>query len=280
MLVFNGNAYPNFNLVPQEQLSCLTLSPMLTESVRVEKGMVVFWEAHYFRIMASMRILRLNIPMLFTMEYLQNQIQLVLEENQLHNLSASVLFSFFLNEQPSRDKPISTVSLLLTAKENQLPNTLSYANLSVDLYKDHWIVKGLYGNLESTNFRLRELASVYAFENELEDCILLNYEKQIAESIEGSVFVVKDTQIKTPALTSGCRSSVYRKVVIDLIGEIKDVELLETDISPFEIQKADELFIVSFHYGIKSIKQYRKKIFVSTLVEILFDKWMARYRLG
>ena len=34
----------------------------------------LFWEAHYFRLMASMRILRMEIPMHFTPEFLASQI--------------------------------------------------------------------------------------------------------------------------------------------------------------------------------------------------------------
>ena len=37
--------------------------------------------------------------------------------------------------------------------------------------------------------------------------------------------------------------------------------LLEEDISPFQIQKADEVFIVNLKYGIQNISSYRKKQF-------------------
>jgi branched-chain amino acid aminotransferase len=35
---------------------------------------IFFWEDHYFRLMASMRIMRMDIPMDFTMEFLEAQI--------------------------------------------------------------------------------------------------------------------------------------------------------------------------------------------------------------
>ncbi len=35
---------------------------------------VVFWEDHYFRLMASMRMLRMKIPMEFTLEFLEQEI--------------------------------------------------------------------------------------------------------------------------------------------------------------------------------------------------------------
>ncbi|MGI9593424.1 MAG: aminotransferase class IV, partial [Patiriisocius sp.] len=51
------------------------------ETLRCSAGKIYFWEDHYFRLMASMRILRMEIPMNFTQEYLENQILTTIEAN-------------------------------------------------------------------------------------------------------------------------------------------------------------------------------------------------------
>ena len=127
---------------------------------------------------------------------------------------------------------------------------------------------------------MRKLAAVYAYENNFEDLILLNEDKQVSETLIGSLFVVQGHVIKTPPLTSGCRSSVYRQVVIDLLKKIEGVDLIEETVSPFELQKADELFVVSLSNGIQSVKKYRKKVFSSNKANLLFPKFMANYRLS
>ena len=43
------------------------------ETIRVNGNQILFWEDHYFRLMASMRIMRMRIPMEFTLEYLKKQ---------------------------------------------------------------------------------------------------------------------------------------------------------------------------------------------------------------
>ena len=110
--------------------------------------------------------------------------------------------------------------------------------------------------------------------------MLLNEDKQITETITGAIFVVKGNQIKTPPLACGCRSSVYRQVVIDLLVKQDGLDLVEDVVSPFELQKADELFVVSLSNGIQSVKQYRKKVFVSTTAESVFSKFIMGYRLS
>jgi branched-chain amino acid aminotransferase len=58
------------------------------------------------------------------------------------------------------------------------------------------------------------------------------------------------------------------------------LDLVEDVVSPFELQKADELFVVSLSNGIQSVKQYRKKVFVSTTAESVFSKFIMGYRLS
>src|SRR5690554_3497798 len=44
------------------------------ETFKVSDNKILFFEDHYFRLMSSMRILRMEIPMNFTMEYIESQI--------------------------------------------------------------------------------------------------------------------------------------------------------------------------------------------------------------
>ena len=281
MIVLNGNVYTDLNSAPSNDLQAiLQAANPFKESVRVEAGKILFWEAHYFRMMASMRILRMGIPMTYTMEYLEEQVLLLLQESDLLKKSVQIHFSFFSTDSVTRSNPIVPSSFLIHAEACETMLGIQTSGRSIDLYKDHWVVKGLYGTLEQSNDRLRKLASVYAFENDFEDCVLLNEDKQITETITGAIFVVKGNQIKTPPLTSGCRSSVYRQVVIDLLVKQDGLDLVEDVVSPFELQKADELFVVSLSNGIQSVKQYRKKVFVSTTAENLFSKFIMGYRLS
>ena len=281
MIVLNGSIYTDMNSAPASDLQAILMAANpFQESVRVEAGKIIFWEAHYFRMMASMRILRMGIPMTYTMEYLEEQVLLLLQESDLLKKAVQIHFSFFSTGSISRSIPIVPSSFLIHAEACETMLGVQTSDRSIDLYKDHWVVKGLYGTLEQSNDRLRKLASVYAFENDFEDCVLLNEDKQITETITGAIFVVKGNQIKTPPLTSGCRSSVYRQVVIDLLVKQDGLDLVEDFVSPFELQKADELFVVSLSNGIQSVKQYRKKVFVSTTAESVFSKFIMGYRLS
>ena len=108
---------------------------------------------------------------------------------------------------------------------------------------------------------LNVVASVFADENDVDNCILLNERKGVVEVTNGNIFVIKDNLIKTPALTEGCIKGIIRSKVIEILQKSKEFVIEETTISPFEIQKADEVFITNAIIGIQSVTNYRKKTF-------------------
>jgi branched-chain amino acid aminotransferase len=107
------------------------------------------------------------------------------------------------------------------------------------------------------------LASIYAEENDLDNCVLINEKKGVVEVTNGNIFILKGGAIKTPALTEGCIKGVIRKKVIEIIAKNSDYTLQETNISPFELQKSDEVFITNAIIGIQPVTHYKKKKFTT-----------------
>ena len=67
MINFNGTLLEN-NTILTTQNRGYAYGDSLFETLKVVSGKILFWEDHYFRLMASMRIMRMEIPMNFTME--------------------------------------------------------------------------------------------------------------------------------------------------------------------------------------------------------------------
>ena len=156
----------------------------------------------------------------------------------------------------------------------------SESEYEVELFKDFYINTDMLSNLKTTNKVLNVVAGVYAKENGYQNCILLNTDKQVVETLNGNIFLVKDNVIKTPPLKDGCLNGIIRKQLIELIGALEAFELEENSISPFELQKADELFVTNAISGIIPITKYRKKEFTTTVSKGLVGKLNARARLA
>jgi branched-chain amino acid aminotransferase len=239
------------------------------ETLKIVNGKILFIEDHYFRLMASMRIVRMQIPNDFTLEYIEEQILNTVAANNCSQ-SARVRFTVFRNEGGFYLPKTRTVSFLIQAYS--IENTsysFSDAAYEVDLYKDFFVSKHLLSTIKTTNKMLHVTGSIFAHENELQNCLLINNEKNVVEALNGNIFMLSGTKLITPPIDEGCQNGIMRKQVLLLAQKIENLEVVEAVISPFDLQKADELFITNIIVGIQPITKYRKKEFKTDLAKEL-----------
>lgn len=280
MTNFNENILEDNTLLSIQNRG-LAYGDALFETIKSSYGKLLFWEDHYFRLMASMRIMRMEIPMNFTMEFLEEQIQNTIEANQLHEASSRIKLTVFRNEGGLYLPNTNDVSFIISVKAIEDDFYILKDDFyEVDLFKDYYLSPSLLSTLKTNNKALNVVASIYAKENNLNNCFILNTDKQVIEALNGNVFLVKDNIIKTPPIDNGCLKGVMRKQLIELIKSMLQYELLEDSISPFELQKADEIFITNVIVGIQPVSKYRKKVFSNEVSKNLLQKLNVKIRLS
>lgn len=278
MVNFNGNLRENTSLITVDNRG-FKYGDALFETLRIVGGKALFWEDHYFRLMESMRILRMEIPMNFTMEFLEAEILKI--TNALYLENARVRFTVYRSEGGLYEPVTNDVAYVITANPLETSfYTLSEESCVVDLYKDFYVNKGLLSTLKTNNKIVNVLGSIYAKENELDNCLLVNDDKNVIEALNGNIFLIKGNVIKTPPISDGCLKGILRKQLMEIIEKTETYELLEASISPFEIQKADEFFITNVIKGIQPISKYRKKLFGTQITKDLLGKLNLKLRLG
>ena len=280
MINFNGTLQKtNTTILPDNR--GLNYGDAVFETLRVSGGKIYFWEDHYFRLMASMRILRMEIPMSFTPEYLEEQVikTITSSENKKGAFRAKILV---WRKTGGKYSPTTNdVEFLITSEKLAEPfYTLNDSFYEIELFKDHYINSGLLSTLKTNNKVLNVLGSVYAQENDYANCLLLNEKKQVVEALNGNIFLVKGYKIKTPPITDGCLNGVLRKQIIKILGQMPDYILEEESVSPFELQKADEIFITNVITGIQPVSKYRKKEYTREVAKELLAKLNVKARLG
>lgn len=280
MLNFNGNILDNNKVLSIENRG-FAYGDALFETIKVSHGKILFLEDHYFRLMASMRIMRMEIPMSFTMEYIEEQILKTLESNSLSKSSVRAKFTVFRNEGGLYTPSTNDIGFIISIKvlEDDF-YTLNDAFYEVDLFKDYYMSPTLLSTLKSNNKALNIVGSIYAKENNLNNCLILNTNKQVVEALNGNVFLVKGNTIKTPPIEDGCLKGIMRKQIIEILKKVEEYDVVEASISPFEIQKADEVFITNVIVGIQPISKYRKKLFSNEVSKQLIGKLNMSIRLN
>jgi branched-chain amino acid aminotransferase len=245
------------------------------ETLKIANDKILFLENHYFRLMASMRIVRMQIPKNFTLEYFEEQILNLAKTNNCQN-SARIRFTVFRNDGGFYLPKTREVSFLIQAVSlDTILYSFADEKYEVDLYKDFFITKHLLSTLKTTNKMINITGSIFAEENDLNNCLLLNNDKNIVEALNGNLFMLIGNKLLTPSLEEGCLNGIIRNQLLQLAGKLEDIEIVEGIISPFDLQKADELFITNIIIGIQPITKYRKKEYTTNLSKQLIEKLNA-----
>ena len=276
MINYNGDLVDSQTLISNSNRSFL-YGDGIFETIKVVNNKILFFEDHYFRLMASMRIVRMQIPPNFTLEFLESQILELVKANAIEN-SARIRFTVFRNDGGFYLPATRQISYLIQsfALDNKLYK-YAFDKYEVDLFKDFFIAKQLLSTLKTTNKMINITGSIFADENGFQNCLLLNNEKNVVEALNGNVFMLIENQLVTPPTADGCLNGIMRKQVLRLSKSNADITFLEQSISPFDLQKADELFITNVITGIQPISKYRKKEFKSDFAVKLIQQINANF---
>ena len=250
------------------------------ETIKAVNGQLFFWEDHYFRLMASMRILRMAIPMHFSMEFLEDEIKKTIRAAAFDKQAVRIKLYVNRKEGGKYNPTNHDVDYFIELEATGNPfYTFNEDPYRVELFKDHYIYANLLSTLKSNAKTVNVLGSIYATENGYQNCLLLNEKKMVVEALQGNLFLVKGTTIITPPTSDGCLRGIIRKQLIEIAKTLKEYTIEEKSISSFDLQKADELFITNVMIGIQPISNYRKKSYGNEVAKMLLQKLNVKARL-
>lgn len=278
MINFNGTISSEDNLLTNNR--GLLYGDSVFETVKILDGKILFVEDHYFRLMASMRIVRMEIPMNFTMEFFEEQILSLAKAENLEKSSRARVTIFRKEGGLYLPKDRNVSSLISISELENAVYSIEKENYEVELYKDFIVTKHLLSTIKSSNRLINVTGSIFADENGYDNCLLINDDKNVIEALNGNLFMLMGNKLITPPISEGCLNGVMRKQVLALAKKIETLEVVEEPISPFDLQKADELFVTNVIKGIQPITKYRKKEYETKVSKDLLLRLNAQIRFN
>ena len=279
MVNYNGNIQENSAILIDANRGFL-FGDSVFETIKVLDSKVLFLEDHYFRLMASMRICRMEIPMNFTMEYFESQILNLIATFSDSN-SYRVRFSVYRDSEGFYLPKSRNVQFIVAASSlNSDLYAIGKDSYEVELYKDFYVSKQLLSTLKTNNKMLQITGSIFADENGYDNCLVLNDEKNVVEALQSNLFMKTGNVVVTPPVSDGCLNGIMRKQVLEILKKIEGIEVKEASISPFDLQKADELFLTNVISGIQPITKYRKKEYTAEFASDVLKRLNAKIRLS
>ena len=279
MVNFNGNIQENSSISIENNRGFL-FGDSIFETIKVLDNKVLFLEDHYFRLMASMRICRMEIPMNFTMEYFEEQILNLIQSLNNSN-SYRIRFTVYRDSEGFYLPKSRNVQFIVTTTPlNSELYSFQKEIYEVELYKDSYVPKQLLSTLKTNNKMLQITGSIFADENGYDNCLVLNDEKNVIEALQSNIFMKTGNVVSTPPVSDGCLNGIMRKQILEILKKMEGIEVKETSISPFDLQKADELFLTNVVSGIQPITKYRKKEYTTEFASDVLKRLNAKIRLS
>ena len=275
MLNFNGKILSETNFSLDFKNRGFTYGDSIFDTSKIVNNEVQFLEDHYFRLMASMRMLRMEIPMEFNLSFFEEEIKKTFRASNLDN-NARVKFTVFRNSVGLYTPETNTINYLI---EISKLNVINKENYTIDLFKDYYTNSDLLSTIKTNNRIINVVSSIYAKENNLDNCILINQNKQIVEAINANIFLIFGNRIITPPITDGCIKGIARKKVMESIEKAGEFILEEKSVSPFDLQKADSVFLTNSIIDIQTVTNYRKKEYNSYLVDMVKSSFNQVYNI-
>ncbi len=231
------------------------------ESMHANGRRVQFFEAHFQRLLHGLAQLKMLPPFSFCKEQIHNRIEKLLHRNRLFNGARVRLTVFRVSEGlycPQRDD----VSILIEAEK--LENStyvLNEEGYKIDIFNEIHKEINCFSSVKSANALLFVMAGIYKRQNKLDDCIILNRNGNIIESIGSNLFFIENNNIYTPATTEGCLPGIMRQQIIKIARSCGYCVEEITNLRPLQLLEAEEVFLTNAVCGIRWVLAFNNKRF-------------------
>ncbi len=239
----------------------------------VRDAKLIMDEECYFFLMASMRKMRMNIPLSYTLEFFQSIFNKYIIEKGLTN--GIINFQVFRN-MDGITLSKSSVSYYYEIVEMNDVLSVQERPLELDMIKEINVNNNLLSNIR-VHSPENIYGEIYAQENDLDDVIFLNPSKRIARAGTGNLLFLEGDVIKVPKQTEGAYISPLLENFVTFLHKNNLADIQEHEIIAFESQKAEEILLISDEKGVFSVGKIRNKTFGNNRFLELTEAWRKSF---
>ena len=240
----------------------------LFETMRLMNGKILFEELHAARLFKGLSILRFALPPQFDWALLRTAMFELLQKNG-HLHYARIRLMITRGEGAIMEEPMHSPQFLVESWEAK-EYRFEEKGLNVDVFRDFPKNGNPYANIKTCNFLPSVMAVMFAKENKLDECLLLNEHNRISDATISNVFWIQNQQVYTIPLSEGGVAGVMRNYIMQLLAQ-RGMNVTESPISVVDIQNADEIFLTNVMRGLHCVGKMRNKTFENSLSKEIFE---------
>lgn len=212
------------------------------EGIRVYDGVVFLLKEHIDRLYNSAKFIKLNIPI--SKEEMMAAVIETVKRNRAKNSYIRLLVTRGVGDLGLDPRKCSRASIIIIVEQIQLVGGAAkekgISAIIASTRRDS--VSATTHEVKSLNYLNSILAKLEANEAGADMAIMLDSRGFVSEAEAANIFIVRNGTIATPPTTAGILDGVTRRRIIKLIREL-GMEVVERDITPFELITAEEVFL-------------------------------------
>ena len=240
------------------------------ETIRIINGKLIFLSDHFERLKKGMDFLQFkNCEMSF--EDITKQMEELITKNNLKK-GGRVRLTVFREAEGFYTPFNEKCGYVIEVKPIEINHyNLNEEGLTIDIYNLHRRSTSKLSNIKTTNDIPQILAGLYALENNLDDCIILNKHNRIVETTNSNIFLYKKNNIYTPSLDEGCMDGVMRKQILKIAEKLK-INIFEGMLNANVLLQTDEVFLTNVVKGVQWVKTFKEKTYTNEAAKMFVDE--------
>lgn len=272
-LSFNGvlQSKNQFTISPQNR--AFRYGDSVFETLFATQGVVPYFDLHFSRLMRAMQVLRFDNTEKFqtNKNKIYGDILRLLKRNRLYK-GARIRMTVYRKDGGLYTPLDNEFDYLIEVEKLAAPFfQINSKGLKLNLYADA-IEKGRFSFFKSGNSLHYVLASLSARDNGIDECLLVNKQKQIVESTSSNVFIVNNGVLFTPGLQSGCVDGVMRRTIIQIAQQNKIPVYDDVVLEEIDFLSADEILLSNAVSGIRWAVAFKHKRYFNKMGVFLLEK--------
>jgi len=268
---FNGQIVPEDSKLFSVDSRALRYGDGLFETMLYQGGEIRFLHLHVDRLQRGMQKLQLEQSSMFDAYFIKKITDDLIRKNNMLGQRVRVRLIVF-REGGGIYTPVTNKSaFILQVHKLETEVRDKKVGLIVDLFTE---VKKPYSDLsalKTNNALVYVLAGNFKRKFDYDDVFILNQEGFLCEALTSNIFVYFDKVLYTPALNQGCVEGIMRKVVMDMAAD-EGIPVVEAQINPEIMKKADELFCTNAVQGIQWVMGYKQKRYFNKISRLMQEK--------
>lgn len=247
------------------------------ESMRMSNGRIPLVKGHWSRLKRAVGYLQIQLPEALNENTFEQYATELCKQNGFRN--ARLRFQGFRSGEGryTPEKSLLEWSMVCEPADSS-EYQLNKNGLHVEVCTTHRINPAPQSSFKSSNSLPYVMGGIFAQQNSLDDCFLLDANGNLAEATGSNIFLQKGNELITPDLSNGGVPGVMRSVVIEQ-SKMLGLTVQEKPVSVKELDGADECFLTNASKGVQWVGAVGKKRYFKRYAAKLTDRINQFYGL-